>query len=66
MKQTKIMNEKEFDLYREKMEERVREWKEKDGWNKGERRYALICWLGAEKEYAFTGTQIARLYDLCS
>lgn len=60
--QVKIMNEKEFDLYHKKMTERVKEW---NGWSKGERRYAMICWLGAEKEYAFTGPQLKALFNLC-
>ena len=57
------MNEKEFDLYHEEMAERVKEWKTKC--DRGEVKAALIGWLGAEKEYAFTGEQIKRLFDLC-
>ena len=56
-------DEEEFALYHEEMKERVKEWKVKYG--RGEVRCVLIGWLGAEKEYAFTGEQIKTLFDLC-
>lgn len=60
--QVKIMDE-EFALYHEEMKEQVEEWK--TIYDRGEVRCAMIGWLGAEKEYAFTGEQIKTLFDLC-
>ena len=61
--QARIMNEEEFALYYEEMKEQVEEWKAE--YDRGEVQHALIGWLGAEREYAFTGEQLKRLFDLC-
>ena len=61
--QAKIMNEKEFAFYHEEMKERVQEWKVEH--DRGGVRCTLIGWIGAVREYAFTGEQIRALFDLC-
>lgn len=63
--QVKIMDEEEFALYYEEMKEQVKEWKTLYGWDRNEVRCALIGWLGAEKEYVFTGERLKTLFDLC-